>query len=358
LKYHMSRRLTIESDLSIATKEALDVFLEDNDRKHSTVVQEIHAMSGKIANSVQAEISQQLPVSSDKLCQEIHMSRKSIETTVSQSSNAVSHSIKAEIDHRLPLLEESVVSSVTQQADELKSSMEAVVAASTAEMKYALDMYTKQQAEAFASMCHGIPGYPYSESAYLKSPLSTHQFARSRRLRKSGQHPCDVRLLGCTCSLDIGQTNLLPRFKWGIGKESERFVIHKRSCPLWYKSQVNTKWSIDFLLYRLRVFGSLSTTSSPHTSIFGCRISHNLTCRMTVADDAPAFKILEKYHYSPELRIGDDWTIRCIQELRAVFQSGRGSPYDTLTKGFTLIEVSTFSCFYHLFHGLPAKVIR
>jgi hypothetical protein len=220
-------------------------------------------------------------------------------------------------------------------------------------------MYTKQQAEVFASMCQKIPGYSYSESEYLKSPLSTHQLPRSRRLRNSGQHPYDVKLLGCTCSPDIGQTNLLPRLKWGIGKESERFVIHKRSCPLWYMSQVNTKWSIDFLLYRLRVFGSLSTTSSPYTSIFGCRISHNLTCRMIVADDAPAFKILEKYADSLRLRRSDDWMTSCIQELRAVFQSGRGSPYDTLTKGITLIEVSNIllqPCF--LSSISPAKVTR
>jgi hypothetical protein len=337
--------LELGSDLSLATKEGLDVLREDTDRNHSTTVKEIQAMS-RIVNTVQAEISQQLPISSEKLYQQIQISGKSIETIISRSSDAVSHLIKAEIDQRFPLLEESVVSSVTQDTKELKSKMEVVVAASNADIKHTLesrlDMLTRQQTEFLAPMRPRIAGNTYSEREYLQSPLSVCQLPRSRRLRKSGQYPSGVKVSGCICSPDIGQTNSWPSFRGGIAKESERFVIHERSCPLWYNSRVNTKWRIDFFLYRLRIFGTLSTTRSPHTPFFGWSISPNLTCRMTVADDAPAFEVLNKYRFSPDLLGDENWTISCIQELRTVFISGQGSPYDTLSNGVTLIEVSHF----------------
>jgi hypothetical protein len=303
--------LITESDISISTQEAVQTLRAESSKNHMTVLGEIQAMNGQM----------------------------------SQSSATVSQSVVAEMDQRLPVLEGSVVNSVAQHINISKSSIEVTVINSSAEIKSALSTHTRQQMMAFASILNEIPGgqRQYSTKAEsLKLPILGSSLPGSKkRRRKRDQDLVEQKLSGCKCCPNIGRINSSQSYSWGLGKESEAFVIHKRNCPLWYHSQIITKYGVNvLLLQRLRIFGSLSISRSPYASIFGWSISQNLTYRAVVPDDAPAFKVLKKYLTTPGFGDCEHCITSCSQDLRAVFQSGQGSPYDTRTDGITLVEVS------------------
>jgi hypothetical protein len=337
--------LTTESDISMSTQEAVQTLRAESSKNHLTILGEIQTMSGQVSQSVGTELKQKLPLLEDNLSQKIDNSRRLIESTVSQLSATVSQSVVAEMDRRLPVLEGSVVNSVAQYIDNSRSSREATLTNSSAEIKSAFSTHTRQQMMAFASILNEIPEGQrqyYMKTESLKLPIFGSSLPRSKkRRRKRDQDPVEQKSSGCKCCPNIGRINSSPSYSWGLGKESEAFVIHKRSCPLWYHSQIITKYGVNvLLLQRLRIFGSLSISRSPYASIFGWSISQNLTYRAVVPDDAPAFRVLKKYLATPGFGGCEHCITSCSQDLRAVFQSGQGSPYDMLTDGTTLVEVS------------------
>ena len=328
----------------MSTNETVQTLRADSGKNHLAIIGEIQTISRQAAQSAGAELKQKLPLLEDKLSQKIDNSKQSIENTVSQSSAAVSQSIVAEMDQRLLVLEGSVVNSIGQQIDKFRSSIDAAVSNSTAEIKYALSTHTRRQTMAFASILSEIPEgqrqyYPKTESSELSIFGPALPLSKKRR-GKRDHRPVEQKFSGCKCSPNIGHISLSPSYRWGLGKESEVFVIHKRSCPLRYHSRIITKYGANIALQRLRIFGSLSISRSPYTSIFEWSISQNLTCRAVVPDDAPAFKVLEKYLTAPGFADYEHCITSCFQDLRAVFQSGQGSPHDMLTNGTTLIDVS------------------
>ncbi|KAI9770475.1 MAG: hypothetical protein M1839_003190 [Geoglossum umbratile] len=300
-------KLTTESDISMSTQGAVQTLRAESNKNNLTILGEIQTMSGQ----------------------------------VSQSSAAVSQCVMTGMDQRLSMLE----GSVAQHINNSKSSMEATVTNSSAEIISAFSTQIRQQTMAFASILNEIPEPQRQYSTKTESsklPISGSSLPRSKkRRRKRDQYPVEQKPSGCKCCPNIGRINSSPSYSWGLGKESEAFVIHKRSCPLWYHSQTVTKYGVNvLLLQRLRVFGSLSISRSPYASIFGCSISQNLTYRAVVPDDAPAFKVLRKYLTTPGFGGCEHYITSCSQDLRAVFQSGQGSPYDTLADGATLAELT------------------
>jgi len=304
-------------------------------------------MTRRVSQTAGTELKQKLSLLEDNISQKIDHSESTIETTVSQSSATVSQSILAEMDQRLPALENSMANSVAQQIDNFTRSMEATVINSTAEIKSALSTHARQQIIAFTSILNEIPEgqrqyYPKTE--YFRLPIFRPSLPHSKKKRrKQDQDPAEQNPSGCKCTPNIRRITPFPSYRWVLAKESETFIIHKRSCPLWYHSQIVTKYGINvLLLQRLRIFGSLCISRSPYASIFGWSISQNLTYKAVVPNDAPAFKVLNKYLPTPGFGSCEHYIASCSRDLKVVFRSGQGSPYDTLTDGTTLIEVSYF----------------
>jgi hypothetical protein len=306
---------------------------------------EIRTMSGQVSQSISIGLKNHLRLLEDNLSQNITNSTRSIETTVSQSSTAVSQSIVAEIGQMLPAMEVSVVNSVAQQIDNSSSFIEATIANLSLELKSALDTYAVEQMTALSSILKANPEARKRldlNLELLKLPVSGPSLPRMKR-KKRDRHLARQKSFSCKCGPNIGCIDSIPSFRWGLSKKKEAFVIHKRSCPLWYQTQITTEYNVNLLfLQRLRIFGSLSITKSLYTSIFGWQISQTLTCKPVVPCNAPAFRVLTKHLDTPSFRACEDYITNCSQDLKEVFQSGQGSPHDTLTDGTTLIEVRLF----------------
>ncbi len=332
----------------MSTHEAIQTLRTDTSKNHLTIVGEMQTISRQMSQSVGTELKQELPLLEDNLSQKIDNSQRSIENIVSQSSAAASQSAVAELNQTLSVLQRIVVNSVAQQIDSSRSSIEATVTNLSVEITSALSAHTTQQMTAILPETREGQRQLYRTTESLKSPIFGPSFPRSKKKRrKRDQDLVEQQPSGCKCSPSIGRIRTFPFYRYGFGKESEAFVIHKRSCPLWYQSQITRKYGVNFtFLQRLRIFGSLSVSRSPYASIFGTSISQNLTYRAVVPDDAPAFKVLRKYLWIPGFGHCQHCITSCSQDLRTVFQSGYGSPNDTLADGTTLIEVS-YSSFCH-----------
>lgn len=271
-------------------------------------------------------------------------STSSVRATTLQSSAAMSQSIMTEMGRILPALEVSMTHSVAEQMEKSRTAIESAVINSSVDLKLALDAYAKQHMIMIASVFHGNPAFrnQNSQSPFLELANCKSSLRRSRRgQRTQGCGLANQMPSSCQCLPDIGHTSSsLSLDTWGIQKTSEDFIIHKRGCSLWYQSQRLSIFSIDFhLFHTLRIFGSLSIRSSPYTSIFGWSISQNITYKAVVSENAPPFEILKRYlNFGKPVSQKD--VMNCSRDLRAVFQSGRGSPNDTLCDGTTLIDVS------------------
>lgn len=153
-------------------------------------------------------------------------------------------------------------------------------------------------------------------------------------------------------SLDLSSCSRLPErgvkalnsFCWRIfQKESETFFIHDRSCPIRYKSERNSKYRDDFVLFgRLRIFGSVDLRRFPYAGVTGWSLSQDLRCDPVVPQNAPPFQVLRRYLSEPGPTASDYCITKYLRDLRLVFQSGLGSPRDRLKSGSSLIDVSPF----------------
>lgn len=329
----------------MSTQEAVQTLRTDSTKNHLTILGGMQTMSGQMSQSVGTELRKELPLLGNNLSQKIDNSQGSIETVVLQSSAAVSQSFVAEIDQRLPVLEGSVVASVAHQIEHSRSSIETRLTSEFAKIQSGLAALASEQRMVFSSMLNKTPEgqrQPYPTTEPLELPIcepSLSVFKRKRRQRY--QDLIEQKPSGCTCSPINGRISSFPSYRWGFGKESEAFVIHKRNCPFWYLSKTSTKYSVNFLLFqRLRIFGSINISRSPYASIFGWSLSQNLTYRAVVPDDAPAFKALQRYLAEPQAKDYKTCVTSCCQDLMTIFRSGLGSPSDILTDGTNLIEVS------------------
>jgi hypothetical protein len=334
----------MESDISILTQDAIQRLQTDTSRNHLAILGEIQTASDQMTKSVDSELKQTLPLLEGRLLQKINDSKTSVETAVSQSQVVVAQSIVAEIDRRLPLLGDSVTSSLAQQIDDCRSSIEARLAGLSVEIQQALKAGTREQIMTTVSILsedEQEQEQSYGRTDSLESPIISHSLARLKKKRKLYRGIAVKQTFTCNCCPSIGRRCLHPFVRWSFGEKYEEFLIHKRSCPLWYQSQINTKYGVDILLFRrLWISGSINIRSSPYASIFGWTISQNLTCRAVVPAHAPAFKILDKHLRMWKLQDCEPSITECLTDLRTIFQSGQGSPYDTLSGGTTLIEVS------------------
>jgi hypothetical protein len=341
----------------MSTKEAVQTLQVDS-TKELAILGDINSRSEEIHQSLDIALRQKLPSLQDHLCLKIEDSKSRIETTVSQSSTAVSQSFISEIDQRLPALEASLINANNQQSDNLTNTIEAAVHHSTAEIKQVLDTYTRQQAMVLASIRNEDAivrrQQHYFGADSMKLPLSGPTFPRPKNRRSPQAQGLNREILsGCNCNPDVGRTSLNPSYginlshRLGFKKKSESIVVHKRSCPIWYRSQIITKWGVDILIHRFKIFGSFCISSSPYSSILEWKISQNLSYRAVVPINAPAFSVLDQYlGDQPKSDDGGHWATRCCHDLSDIFYRGLGSPRDSLCNGRTLIDVSGFlSCF-------------
>lgn len=303
---------------------------------------EIQAIGGKVSLSVGTDLPQRLSLIESNLNQTVDNARESIEATVTQSSAAVSQSVVSEMGRMLPLPGDSVISSVSQQINSSRSLIEAAVRNSTAEVKAALETQMRLQVVAVASLLGGIPEDERGQACltleaqklpFFRYPISPSKGRGSKVVQRMP--------LGCNCSANVRCTTSCRFHLWGLSKVGEELVMHERSCPLWYLSRRTTKYGVNILLLkRLRIFGSIHISNSPYASIFGWNISQNLTCSAVVSDDAPSFRVLQRYLSDLEPKDYERCIVSCSQDLRAVFQSGLGSPQDRRADGMSLFEVS------------------
>jgi len=182
----------------------------------------------------------------------------------------------------------------------------------------------------------------HSKTEPLALPIIAPSTSRSKGKKRRWDQNRLVRISsGCNCSPNISRTRSYLPNRWGLNKENEVFVIHERSCPLWYHSQITTKYSVNVsFLQRIIIFGSLNISRSPYSSIFGWNISQNLTFKAVVPYNTPAATVIHWHMMDPGPRSLEDRIKSCCQDLKVVFQSGQGSPSDVFDDGTTLIDVS------------------
>ncbi len=243
------------------------------------------------------------------------------------------------------MLKDSIVKTLAQQINKSRGSVEATMTKMSAEITSALSTHTRQQMMVFASILNGYSEGQRqicleTESSKLPTLEPPHPRSKKKR-RKRDQHSFEQKVSSYNYSPNMHRIIHFPSHRYDLYKESEASIVHKRSCPMWYHSQIITNYGLNIVfLQRLRISGSLSVNRSPYASIPGVGISQNLTYRAVVPDDAPAFKVLRNYLRTPGFGGSERCITSCVQDLRAVFQSGYGLPSDTLKDGTTLIKVS------------------
>lgn len=150
-------------------------------------------------------------------------------------------------------------------------------------------------------------------------------------------------LSSCSCLPERGVKAFNSFCRRIFQKESETFFIHDRNCPIRYKSERNSKYRVNYVLFgRLRIFGSVDLRRFPYAGVSGWSLSQDLRCHPVVPSNAPPFQVLRRYLTKPDPTALDYCITKCLRDLRVVFQSGLGSPRDTLNYGSNLIDVSPF----------------
>lgn len=129
--------------------------------------------------------------------------------------------------------------------------------------------------------------------------------------------------------------------RFSVSRESKAFVIHDQHCPMWYQSREDTKYRFHSRIFGWQISGSMDVRRSPHAMFSGWKISPNLSFRPVVPDNAPSFKVMERYMGYNIHGTESDRIANCLRDLRIVFQSGQGSPWDVTPGGTNLWSVSS-----------------
>lgn len=183
---------------------------------------------------------------------------------------------------------------------------------------------------------------------HLSSPNLS--FFNPRKKKRSFFEDASNSSSHCTCAVNAGMKKLDPLShlklrlgnpKWSFYKETEASIIHDRHCPMWYTSRKDTMYRFHSRVFGWRMSGSLELKRSPHTAFSGWTILPSLNFRPVVSFDSPSFRVVLRYtrswHDEPES------IANCLRDLITVFQSGRGSPWDVLANGSSLLNVSRLS---------------
>lgn len=162
--------------------------------------------------------------------------------------------------------------------------------------------------------------------------------SRQKKVQTSLQRR-EISFSHCTCAIKASKrfdTVLYWSKRMSIMKKTEAFIIHERCCPLWYTSKKHTTYQMRLRIAIWHMFGTLEVKLSPYAVIARYKISPSLLLRPVVPDNAPAFRVLKKMCRDCErsVHIAD-----YLRDLRIVFQSGQGSPWDITQQGHSLLEV-------------------
>lgn len=176
-------------------------------------------------------------------------------------------------------------------------------------------------------------------------------FSNSRKKKRGFSDNASTDLSHCTCAVNaaIGKLDLashsklrLGNSKWSFCKNTEAFIIHDRRCPMWYSSRKKTTYRFHSQIVGWLMSGSLELRRSPNIAFSGWTILPSLNFRPVVSIDAPSFRVILR-HLGYSLNNGPASIENCLRDLRTVFRSGHGSPWDVLETGKSLLQVSCFS---------------
>jgi hypothetical protein len=267
-------------------------------------------------------------------------------------------SVINEFDQKLPALENAITKSFSQQINNSTSLIERALSQSFVAMGVDIQSSVnlqQQQLRAYEEQKHQLAAISSSISQLKEVipwqdqgsfPHST-EYALSRydinNQRQRTPIPSKPASPHCNCNQNAGTTIYHSWYRSYFQKESDVYVIHDRRCPLWYLSRKDTKYRVNVVIFqRFQVFGVLNFSRSPHSSFSGWSISQNLSYRPVVPDNSPAFAIVSKYFDTNPIAEHGRITMytQLLQDLKEVFQTGQGSPKDTLEDGSNLIRVS------------------
>lgn len=195
---------------------------------------------------------------------------------------------------------------------------------------------------------HQIQEQVLAGAEHLSSPNLS--FSNPRKKKRNFFENASTASSHCTCGVNSGiknlnllsLLNLLPgNPRWNFYKETEASIIHDRHCPMWYSSRKDTMYRFHSRVFGWRMSGSLELKKPPHTAFSGWTISPSLNFRPVVSFDSPSFRVI--WRYIGPLRSEPESIANCLRDFRTVFQSGRGSPWDVLDNGSSLLQVSCLS---------------
>ncbi len=198
---------------------------------------QIQTIGDQISQSVGAELRLHASGMEDKFSRSIGTSARSIETTVIRSSDTTSKSVMTEMGQILPALEVSVVNSVTQQIDTSRSSLEAAINASSAEIKSALDVYANQQLVLFSSIQDRRPEVEKRLDPKLEDSselLNSGPVRLRERKKKKTQDQGLARRIpsSCRCNPKFGSSDPFLSTDGVVAQKGNFLSYTIRSCPL------------------------------------------------------------------------------------------------------------------------------
>jgi hypothetical protein len=299
-------------DLTVSETELIRKLHSDSKAGHQMIISEIKSAATQITTSFSHDQNQRLSAQTDSLTtaigQRIDTSGYSIENKISQSSAAVISQVQV------------TSTESTMRNMELQRYLEKI----SSDQEKTLHSIQQIQERVLTG------SEPFLS---LSGAVTT-----SRKKKRSRFRSASTDAMHCTCDASkvITKLNFMPYFysrSWSILKESEASVIHDRRCPMWYQSRKDTKYRFHSRIFGWQVSGSLDLRRLAYASFSGCTILPSLNIRPLVSRDAASFRVLRRYLW------GLSNAANLIRDLRIIFQSGHGSPWD-VHDGRGLLEVS------------------
>ncbi|KAK3985464.1 hypothetical protein QBC44DRAFT_156483 [Cladorrhinum sp. PSN332] len=282
-------------DLSASTHNSIQLLRSQQSKDTAAVIQEIQSIGSGLSSSIDLRLNNNVQY---------------ITAATSDLSSKIPEAIKADMSQMLSTLELSLVAKVTEQIESARRS---------------------ERSDLEAPVC---------QHRMLEPPQRA-TTKQKRRGRKDWRN-----LRGCQCDPNVGEVSSPPSWLWPIGNTNKAFIIHRRSCPLWYRSQIITEVGINVgvISRSVRALGSIKIRTFPYSSIpFRWSISPNITFKAVVPYSAPAFRVVQEYFSTPRFQNLEEGSMESysssfLKDLELVFRCGLGSPHDTLGDGTTLLE--------------------
>lgn len=283
------------------------------------------------------------------------------------------------MDQKLPIFKQSLTTSITESIEKSTLSIESKISQLSDELRPEIQAVSTQighlvrielqrQGEIIASNHSKTLNSLHQIQKNVPINLPNHSsqnvsLPTIRRKSKRSHTPMQIDLSQCTCSakaqvVDYTQKLfLLKLFPWSIAlalrKTFETSMIHDRRCPLWYTSRKQSTYDFYLRALGLQFSGSIELENSPHTLFSGLTVSPKLKYRPVVSESSPSFKVFSRYCYITGFpQRATDY----IEDLKIVFESGNGSPWDILENGDGLLNASiNLFSLYSSLHLLSLK---